>query len=147
MKIQTNHQERIERFMIFAGQKVPKKPKIPTLEVRKLRAELILEEAIELIAALGFGIRFDFTKGLCIQDVGRDPDLIKITDGCCDLSVVTIGTLSACGIQDAVPLALVDQNNLEKLNGYKGANGKWIKPVGHKPPDLAKELRKQGWKG
>jgi predicted HAD superfamily Cof-like phosphohydrolase len=64
--------------------------------------------------------------------------LVEIADGCADISVVTIGTLSACGIADLPILEAVDDNNLQKFGpgGYRREDGKWIKPPGHKPPDL-----------
>ena len=138
----TPHQERIEKFMRKAGQELPDRPLIPTAEVRKLRARLILEEALETVAALGYDV---YAGDMVKVDMDssefysrHSPDLVGIVDGCCDLSVVTIGTLSACGIPDIPVLTLVDYNNLEKFGegGYRDEGGKWIKPPDHGPPDI-----------
>jgi len=118
----TNEQYQVREWMKKFGQECPEKPCIPSLEVRKLRAKLILEEALETIKYLGLQV--------CIKipDVGYDsgisgylddgdnhglfylngfeehpvyePCLIEIADGCEDLKVVTEGTLIACGLVD-----------------------------------------------
>ena len=142
----TGHQQRIEQFMRGCKQEVPMVPTIPSQKIRLLRARLILEEALETVEALGFAPTWD--EGLDSFDIvphGK-PDLVGIADGCADLSVVTYGTLSACGVADESVLAAVDENNLEKLEkGTVDEHGKLQKPPGHQPPDLEKILRAQGW--
>ena len=153
------HQQRVDEFMLKAGQKVPLSPEMPDAETRLLRARLILEEAMETIE-LGLGVniliepcttpgpsrpyRIDF-KNLSFS-ADRKPDLGELVDGCCDLTVVTTGTLSAAGVADQLPQFLVDQNNLDKF-GPGGRRhpetGKWIKPPGHKPPDIAGAIAAQ----
>ena len=125
----SEHQQRIEQFMRLAGQNLPISPEIPTKEVRLLRAKLILEEALETIHALGILVTRNVThddgsivdyplylKSECLRfsDIGP-VSLEEIADGCADLSVVTIGTLSACGIHDKELLEIVDQSNLAKF--------------------------------
>lgn len=146
--MQTPHQLRIEEFMRAAGQCVPCNPLVPPIEIRRLRAELILEEAAETIYALGFIILNDASakQTLSLVPCGDNVfDLAAIVDGCVDTSVVTIGTLSACGVKDDPMLQLVDANNLDKIKrGTRGPSGKFIKPVDHKPPDIRAELERQG---
>lgn len=144
---QSTHQRRVEEFMKLVGQDLPAKPVIPSLEVRRLRATLILEEALETIKGLGFSVSQPHDCApLKIQEDG-EPDLIEIVDGCADISVVTIGTLSSCGVADAAVLAEVDINNIAKFGpgGYRREDGKWVKPPGHKPPDIAGILLGQGF--
>lgn len=146
--MKSDHQLRVEEFMRLAGQEVPKSPALPSLEVRRLRAKLILEEALETIHALGFSINADFLdsrkleNAYCLElvDVG-DPNLEEIIDGCCDIKVVTTGTLSACGLPDDLFQEEVDNNNLAKFGpGHsRRSDGKLIKPPDHKPPKI-KEL-------
>jgi predicted HAD superfamily Cof-like phosphohydrolase len=133
-EFRTQHQLRINEFMRLAGQELPDKPCVPSFEVRKLRARLILEEALETIHALGFQV----LDGMHIAPSG-EPNLIEIIDGCCDVSVVTIGTLSACGIPDGVFLNEVDQSNLRKFGpgGRRREDGKWLKSSDWVPPDIA----------
>jgi predicted HAD superfamily Cof-like phosphohydrolase len=150
----SGHQLRIEDFMKKAGQVVPERPLAPTPDVALLRARLILEEAFETIEALGVHVfkmcpvnkvSYRATFGELELVVKREPNLPEIVDGCADLSVVTIGTLSALGVQDAPVLELVDYNNLAKFGpgGKRDPGGKWIKPPNHKPPDIAGELERQ----
>lgn len=132
--------------MRLAGQEVPSRPKEPSEETRLLRARLILEEAFETLSkGLGVGICFDprvaskewRTSNLLFACISPF-NMVETIDGCCDLKVVTTGTLSACGIHDMNPQIEVDNNNLAKFGpgGYRREDGKWIKPTGHKAPDL-----------
>jgi predicted HAD superfamily Cof-like phosphohydrolase len=149
----TVHQHLVEAFMKKAGQELPAAPTMPSDEIRELRATLILEEAMETIEALGFGIATVPVPGVPTEDVtGRlkvwcngQPDMVEIVDGCCDLAVVATGTLSACGVANMEPQMLVDDSNLRKFGpgGYKAENGKWIKPPNWTPPDLAGALIRQ----
>jgi len=128
--------------MKLAKQEVPIIPKIPDYDTRCLRAKLILEEALETINALGLHIEIDLDK---IYEYKKEINLTEIADGCADLSVVTIGTLSACGIDDFGLLALIDENNLKKFDGnYKiDEKGKVIKPENHPVPDIKSYIESQ----
>ena len=77
------------------------------------------------------------------------PNLVAIADGCADLSVVTIGTLVACGIPDRDLLWEVDVNNLKKFAPGLTIreDGKLIRPPDHPPPDIERVLREAGWEG
>ena len=162
----STHGQRVRAFMAMAGQEVPKTPTVPPREIRLLRAKLILEEATETISALGFDVGFGEwecrEKGGFLTDGGewldrdshkpleRDKhagfewsgfagvDLIEVADGCCDLNVVSTGTLLACGMSDRWLQKEVDDNNLKKFGkgSYKREDGKWIKPSDWEPPKL-----------
>lgn len=104
----TNEQQQVKDWMQAFGQETPEKPTIPSLEVRRLRAKLILEEALETINALGLVVYQTNRSGLTrfplfldMIDFEHDevnPNLQEILDGCEDLKVVTEGTLVACGL-------------------------------------------------
>ncbi len=143
----TEHQERVEQLMYQAGQAVPQKPEIPVLDVRKLRAKLILEESLETIRGLGFDVKPGQDGLECVA--GPEPDIIEIVDGCADVSVVTIGTLSAFGVKDDPILAAVDANNLGTFGpgSFRREDGKWMKPPGYKPADIMGLLKAQGYAG
>lgn len=143
----SQHQRNIDRFMQLADQDVPEQPCIPSYPIRKLRATLILEEALETVNALGFELHPDIGDGGEIRDwkVERGPyppDMEEIADGCADISVVTIGTLSACGMDDVPLLAEVDAANLRKFGpgGHRREDGKWVKPTDWTPPDILGRL-------
>lgn len=134
----SDSQLRIENMMNLYGQTVPAGPVLPDEDVRRLRAKLILEEALETIAALGFDIEID-ESGFDIENVNFvgnfKQNLVSIIDGCIDTRVVVTGTLSACGVPDNPYQWIVDMNNLEKLKGgHRRADGKWVKPVGFVGP-------------
>lgn len=147
---QSIHQQMVEDFMRKAKQEVPSFPCIPSLEVRRLRAKLIIEEAFETVHALGFNI-CDLENDEIIDECmfgfpehEEEVVLGDIIDGCIDSRVVNTGTLSACGIKDAHPQLMVDLNNLEKIEkGTLREDGKLIKPEGHKPPDWEAEIERQ----
>lgn len=153
----TGHQTRIEKFMRLAEQDVPCEPTVPDSPTRLLRAKLIFEEAMETIDALGVDVMVApqpqqrdpvaLHEGFYELKINPDrpPNMIEIADGCADISVVTIGTLSACGIADKPLLKEVDESNLRKFapGCSKREDGKHLKPPDWKAPDIAKVLNDQ----
>ena len=148
-----DHESRVREFMRLAGQLIPAEPITPTEEVCKLRATLILEEALETIDALGFVVKVKSLYNDCTieRDVveciphGDPPDLVEIADGCADTIVVSTGTLISCGVPSEPLLELIDASNLAKYSGdYKiRPDGKVIKPTSWKKPDIASLLQNQ----
>lgn len=164
----TAHYRRVRDFMLKlqegrnrfrAENGMPSVPQLPTVPtdpgpaLRILRARLIMEEAMETVAALGVSLSINEEAGgwkqsLNFSDIGfsdkRTFDPVGVADGCADISVVTIGTLIECGMKDASILRLVDENNAAKNGpGSKFVNDKLQKPPGHKPPDIAAEIARQ----
>jgi predicted HAD superfamily Cof-like phosphohydrolase len=157
----SRHQRRVDAFMIEVsdirirnglniddGQAVPDKPVMISESGRRLRANLILEEALETIRGLGFNV---ISTGPHANQIGielsnDEPDLVEIVDGCLDLRVVTTGTLSAFGVPDVYGQELVDLNNLGKLGPgcEMRTDGKLIKPKDHKPPPIREWLKELG---
>jgi predicted HAD superfamily Cof-like phosphohydrolase len=145
-------------FMHKAGQEIPNGPIIPNEKILRLRASLILEEALETINALGFVVGSywnDGTQGPTLKVENMrfvphtdGPNLEKIVDGCADVSVVTIGTLVACGIPDTKVLEEVDMTNLDKFGpgSYRREDGKWMKPPDFVGPDIKGILAELGWR-
>lgn len=149
--MKSEHYKRIEEFMKLAGQDTPSSPSIPSEAVRKLRAKLILEEALETIQALGFRVVIDNdteynTEVVISKNMDFYPDfkpnLEEIIDGCADISVVTYGTLIACGVPDVPFIEEVDNNNLAKFGpGHTiREDGKLEKPPNHQPPKIKEIL-------
>ncbi|MDA0683314.1 MAG: hypothetical protein O2797_07415 [Bacteroidetes bacterium] len=137
----TPHYQRVKDFMQRVGQDTPEKATIPDEGIRILRAKLILEEALETVAALGVTVH---ASGAEVLEEGLEytapnaVDLKEVVDGCADISVVTIGTLIAFGIDDEPVLEEVDASNLRKFSegSYRREDGKWMKPPGWTPPDI-----------
>ena len=144
----TPHHRRVQEFMQRAGQTTPDRVTTPDEHTRILRARLILEEALETIEALGIGVNVK-GQALTFQSCGFEADgavdLEGVVDGCADISVVTIGTLVAFGVDDEPVLAEVDAANLRKFGpgGYTRSDGKWVKPPDWEPPDIQGILERQ----
>ena len=155
----TPHYTRIAEFMTMAGQATPATPTIPDEETRLLRAKLILEEALETVRALGVDVTLRTDDGDVgsisseahdhIFSIDGDVDLEGVVDGCADISVVTIGTLVAFGVDDEPVLEEVDRANLRKFGpgSYARDDGKWIKPPDWTPPDIQGVLRRLSFSG
>lgn len=161
--LRSAHQQRVDQFHILAGQGLPAVPIEPSEEVRLLRAKLIFEEAMETISALGVTVYYDAGGGEFVNvmedtkfDISMNMNFVEVIDGCCDLRVVTTGTLTALGVPDEPFQKLIDENNLAKFGpgGYRadgtpenpGPAGKWIKPPGHNSPDILGMLQSMfGW--
>lgn len=147
----TKHYGMVRRFMQLAKQTVPNKPTEPSAEDRILRAKLIYEEALETInKGLGVSVLFTFKESVSFPNsmevsflANMDFNMAELVDGCCDLKVVTTGTLVACGVPDGAFQQIVDQNNLDKFGpGHTfREDGKLIKPPNHQPPPIAEYLQ------
>ena len=69
---------------------------------------------------------------------GGKVDVEGVVDGCADISVVTIGTLIAFGVDDEPVLEEVDSANLRKFapGSYRRDDGKWMKPPNWTAPNI-----------
>lgn len=142
----TKEQADVKSWMQKFGQETPDKPTIPSLEIRKLRAKLILEEALETILALGFNVevRHEPIENRlyepCIHGQ-TEPCLLCIADGLADLHYVAYcGTAVACGIDMEPVFEEVHRSNMSKLwtsaewlntetkymNGSEVSPNKWL---------------------
>jgi len=140
----TAHYGRVKNFMQRVGQDTPDRLTTPDDKIRILRAKLILEEALETAKAMGIEVRAGSENGALIEEetlhysAPGEVDVVEVVDGCADISVVTIGTLIAFGVDDEPVLEEVDESNLRKFEpgSYRRDDGKWIKPPGWTPPDI-----------
>lgn len=157
--VSKKHIKAVRLFMSCAGQEVPKWPSMPAGATRRLRAKLILEEALETVEALGFCVvveakdkqTYVTKESAWLVDYDQlgspqKPDLVQIADGVADMIVVATGTALACGIDPKPIQTAVDQSNLAKFGpgGRRREDGKWLKPDDWRPPDIARLLRDQG---
>lgn len=114
-------QTQVKEWMAKFGQETPDKPCIPSLEVRKLRAKLILEEALETIEGLGFVLSDAYDSAKYVIDNTREgqllfaADITLIADGIADSLVVQLGTAVACGIDIKPIFDEVMRSNWSKL--------------------------------
>ncbi len=144
----TPHYERVKKFMQKVGQPTPDRLTTPDEKIRILRARLILEEALETVHAMGVQVKAGGENGPLIEEpsleftANGDIDLFEVVDGCADISVVTVGTLIAFGVEDEPVLEEVDESNLRKFEegSYRREDGKWMKPPGWTPPDIREAI-------
>ena len=122
---------------------------------RELRAKLIMEEAVETVAALGFEVNaFIAHPGRSrVSNDGPDNDIIAdyrkvypyiniidYLDGLCDLTYVVMGGAVNANVNIERHFEEVHQANMRKLQGPKRADGKQLKPEGWIGPDHQRVL-------
>lgn len=146
------HQHAVNQFLLAIGKSLPLSPQQPAAADLTTQLYLLLEEFQELLRAAGFRLQLDAAANkIVLESTGEPFDLVRVVDGCADISVVNTGLLSLCGVEAVPVLAEVDQNNLAKTSPNGGgrldkASGKFIKPANHPAPDLRKVLQAQGWR-
>lgn len=131
----------------------------PSPELRLLRGRIVMEEALELLDALGLKIslsedeepqRVDPKQARITVDEDSDVDIVETADALADLVVVTKGSALAFGIPvDAILLDEVGPSNMSKL-GADGKpilreDGKILKADTWQPPNIKRVLRKVGY--
>lgn len=147
-------QSQVKEFMLAARQECPDSPRIPSLEDRKLRARLILEEALEFIEASGLSLRvnqecfsqeYPCPEGpLSMEDFEvveseNPPNIIEIADAVSDLNYVSYGAANTYGIDMEEIEDCVHKNNMSKFeDDWIDDHGKLRKGPNYKPVDLSK---------
>lgn len=144
----TTIRAQVRAFHDAMGVPSPAAPTVPDAATVRLRARLIAEEFCETMAALYPRSNWDAIRVLLMGQFEGEPspDMIGLADGLADLDYVVEGTRQAFGIDGAPIAAEVHRSNMAKPGGAKDANGKIRKPAGWLPPDVAGELRAQGWR-
>lgn len=126
----TNYQY-TKDFMRAFKQEVPSWVIEPTINVRKMRARLILEEALETIEAMGLAPRTIKGEFLIADEVKhytyvneKHPELDKVLDSIVDLDVVNKGTAIAFGFSEELlqkAEKAVYESNMSKLWSYRSS--------------------------
>lgn len=120
------HQAMVREFMQVFGQEIPESFS-PDRFPKSLRANLIIEEVKELVAAI------------------NAEDWVEVVDALCDILYVTYGAAIALGVDIDPFLEEVHRSNMSKLDTETGQplyreDGKVIKPPTWSPPDLVRIL-------
>ncbi len=103
----------------------PDKPHLPKSKYVTLRHKLVKEEMEETLEGIATG------------------SLEKIADGIADSIVVLLGTAVTYGIDMRPIWKEVVKHNMAKKDGPVREDGKKLKPVGWKHPDIKKLLEEQ----
>lgn len=151
--------EQVKAFHYMIGAPVLSTPDVPPEDRVRLRLRLIAEEFVELLdAALGKPSPRDgdawelwnlLTSQALYDYINKAPlavNLPEFADALADLDYVIEGSRLEFGITGAPIAAIVHASNMAKRGGPVDASGKQRKPEGWQPPDIAGELRRQGWK-
>lgn len=153
----SEHQRSVEKFMVSAKQIVRDRPTwtIPDTEVI-LSAKMLFEECFETIMnGLGIEMRVYNSEGHPFSVpisknnvrffITQPQNVVEVMDGTSDVHVIATGIASRYGVNETPIVEMVDQNNLEKFGPghYIREDGKLVKPPGHNPPDIKKELDRQ----
>jgi predicted HAD superfamily Cof-like phosphohydrolase len=154
MKMKKTLREQVADFHRMVGVPAPEKPTVPDTATLRLRLRLIAEEFFEMLEAVAgpddheylLAARADVLKALW-RASPENVDLPAFIDALADLDFVVEGTRQVFGV-DGAPIAdAVYLANMAKGDGpIDPVTGKKLKPPGWMPPDIAGELRKQGYK-
>jgi predicted HAD superfamily Cof-like phosphohydrolase len=137
--------EQVTEFHKAMGVPIADNPTVPDAERVRLRLRLIAEEFGEFCEAIGYPIDLpDFDASW-----NGSMSIVDLADALADLDYVIEGTRLEFGINGEPIAAEVHRSNMAKLDRNGRAvvreDGKILKPLTWTPPDIAGELRKQGW--
>lgn len=148
----------VTEFHHMIGAPVLSTPRVPPDERVRLRLRLIAEEFVELLdASLGRPSPHDHDawqlwnllgSQALLDYINKAPlavNLPEFADALADLDYVIEGSRLEFGITGAPIAAVVHASNMAKQGGPVDEAGKQRKPEGWQPPDIAGELRRQGW--
>ncbi len=138
----------VTKFHAATGTPVLFKPTVPKQPAIERRVELIEEEFLETMKALGYAYNISRSGGTpdTVKKVQyTDPDLVQLADGLADLIYTAIGTALEFGIPlvrvwDEVQRSNMAKRDLETGRVVKNEFGKILKPSGWTPPDIEKAL-------
>jgi len=145
----TKLQDSVKNWMKAVGQATPTHPSEPDNLTRVLRISLLLEEVLELAEASGVEVCLnDDGYKLSIDDfnynIVMSSDLVAVADALADIDYVSAGAACAFGL-DIEPFhdEVCRSNDSKLIDGYKRADGKWIKGPRYSPANLKPILDKQ----
>lgn len=148
----------VSAFHLKFNQPIADSPCVPDDKVVRLRLRLITEEFFELLSSCVMpslenthsvpggpliAAWNDIEHAISHHEISVN--LPEFVDALGDLDYVIEGTRLAFGV-DGAPIAMeIQRANMSKEGGGERADGKIQKPPGWTPPDIARELRLQGW--
>lgn len=148
--VTTVRSRRVREFHALMDNPIRETPTIPPDEEVRFRLRFLAEEFCETLDAALYAPRdVDALRTFLarvIDDSEIDVELPEFIDGLADLDYVIEGTRLHFGVNGEPIEREVHRANMTKGAGPRRADGKRLKPAGFKPPDVAGELRRQGWR-
>lgn len=116
------------------------------------RLELVIEEFFEVLCSLSPYMEQWVRRNVFVKSINERIDKLKFDEvdlpnlmkELADLDYVVEGLRLECGVDGEPIHRLVHKSNMSKI---PQGMGKATKPPGYVPPDIASELRRQGWTG
>lgn len=135
--------EKVKLFHVATNSPVLPRPNIPPYDRIRLRAKLIIEEALECVGAL-LGHDEQQTKAFVAlncqaidMELDPKPDLKKVAKELADLEYVTHGTSLELGLPSQSVFDATHENNMLKVkNGTRREDGKLVKAKDHPNVDV-----------
>lgn len=148
--VNASPQRTVGAFHEMTGQPIRAVPTIPPDDEVRTRLRLIVEEFFELLEAAVAVAGQDLEIAKQSVDTIVNHGVIhvalpELADAIADLRYVLHGTDLVFGIDGRKIDAEVHGANMAKRGGTIDASGKFRKPEGWRPPDVAGELERQGW--
>jgi predicted HAD superfamily Cof-like phosphohydrolase len=135
----TKLQWNIFQFMGLAGQTVSGTPRSLTDEEAILRVRLIFEELEEFASAVGV-VLHGVERVRLARSHGKT-DFVEAADAIADLNYVVNGAACAMGLDIEPVDDEVHRSNMTKfIDGYRRADGKWVKGPSYTPADVPSVL-------
>lgn len=140
-----NGNELVREFHEKFGHPIDSIPNIGTVELRMLRATLLLEEVLEFIAACGLTIYKDEDGYHVTEDKLGEVDIVEMADALGDIRYVTDGANLVFGFPQEKILVEIHESNMSKL-GVDGkpivrADGKILKGPNYFKPNIRNILQ------
>lgn len=146
--------EQVSEFHNVYDHPIRIKPGVPADDRVRLGLALIAEEFFETLRACLPESYLGLAEAEVMADIKGSPvtvDLPGFIDGLADLDYVVEGRRLEFGVDGGPIAAEVHRSNMSKLGPdgkpIKSSIGKVLKGPNFTPPDIAGELRKQGWEG
>lgn len=141
-------QHKVAEMMKLFGQDVRIVPRmIEDPKERLCAANLVIEEAVEFVRALGFDPIVDEDGEVALrEEPSYTPDIVQAADAIGDILVVTYGAANRLGVNGPAVFNEVHRSNMTKVwpDGTvhkRESDGKVIKPNTYTPPDIEEVLK------
>jgi predicted HAD superfamily Cof-like phosphohydrolase len=141
-------QAKVAEMMKLFGQDVRSLPRmIEDPKERLLAANLVIEEAVEFVRALGFDPTVNEDGEIELKEESAyTPDLVQAADAIGDVLVVTYGAANRLGVDAAAIFHEVHRSNLTKVwpDGTvhkRESDGKVVKPETYSPANIPAVLK------